>query len=243
MKTHGTCRGDHFGRQGNGAGQDFGAEESRGERRVLTRFFGTGHEGGNPMKTIPFKIHGGFWLVAALIGFLNSHSFPGTLIWMFVILISIMVHEYGHAIAARLFGLHPRIELVAFGGATIYQPVGLAKWKEFTIILMGPLFGFGLFVAAFCLLKYISWHNPYLIATLRIFTWVNLFWTLLNLLPIFPLDGGQLVRVLCEKLFRERGLRIALAISIFFGILCTLAAFVAGFYFVGAILILMVFQN
>ena len=40
------------------------------------------------------------------------------MIWVFVIFISILVHEFGHALTACYFGQKPRIELVAFGGLT-----------------------------------------------------------------------------------------------------------------------------
>ena len=52
---------------------------------------------------IPITIHGAFWILAALIGFLNSHSIVGTLIWMAIILISVLFHELGHALTALAF--------------------------------------------------------------------------------------------------------------------------------------------
>jgi Zn-dependent protease len=43
---------------------------------------------------------------------------------------------------------------------------------------------------------------------------INLFWPLLNLLPIWPLDGGQISREVCVGLMRDTGLRVSLGISI-----------------------------
>src|SRR3990172_11840545 len=97
---------------------------------------------------IPIVIRPSFWLVAALIGFLNSFSFVGTLVWIGVIFVSVIVHELGHALSALSFGLRPKIELVAFGGLTYHRGDQLAFWKQFLIVLFGPIFGFLLFVAA-----------------------------------------------------------------------------------------------
>lgn len=192
---------------------------------------------------IPVRIHLGFWLIAALIGFLNSMSLWGTIIWMVVIFVSILVHEFGHALTAKFFGLSPRIELVAFGGATIYQPTQLSRGKEFLIILFGPLFGFGLFILASLLLYYFPLTNKAIVYMLQIFRFVNLFWTMINLFPIFPLDGGQMVRVVCEVISPRKGFRISLYISIVFGVGLAFLCFFSNLYIIGFILLLMIFQN
>ncbi|MBI3236126.1 MAG: M50 family metallopeptidase, partial [Chlamydiales bacterium] len=90
---------------------------------------------------IPILIHPTFWLFAAIIGFMNSQSFIGTLIWVGIIFISVLFHEFGHALMACLFGKKPRIELVALGGLTYHSGEGLSLGKQFLIVLNGPLFG------------------------------------------------------------------------------------------------------
>jgi len=55
--------------------------------------------------------------------------------------------------------------------------------------------------------------------------WINLVWPILNLLPVFPLDGGQIVRQLCEGWFGPRGVVVSLSISIAVAALLALAAF------------------
>ena len=42
---------------------------------------------------------------------------------------------------------------------------------------------------------------------------VNLFWTILNLLPVFPLDGGHLMKIMLEKVFGIRGIKFAFFVS------------------------------
>ncbi len=98
---------------------------------------------------IPITIHPLFWVIAVLIGWLNSWSPVGTLLWTIVILVSLLVHEYGHALTAKGFGQRVSIELVAMGGLTYHRGKKLKPWQDFLIILMGPLAGFLLFVAAY----------------------------------------------------------------------------------------------
>ncbi len=101
---------------------------------------------------IPITIYPTFWLFAALIGYLNSGSLIGTLIWIGIIFVSVLFHEFGHALTALLFGQHPRIELVALGGLTYHDGQKLPFWKQFFIVLDGPIFGFLLAIGASILL-------------------------------------------------------------------------------------------
>jgi stage IV sporulation protein FB len=160
---------------------------------------------------IPISIHPLFWLFSGLIGFLYSRNIVGTLIWMGIIFISVLFHELGHALTALLFGRKPRIELVAMGGLTYHDGEKLKYWKQFFITLNGPLFGFLLFGFAYFLEGQIS--DPLFQRILINLQSVNLIWTIVNLLPVLPLDGGQLVRIGFEAIFGALGLRHALLFS------------------------------
>lgn len=192
---------------------------------------------------IPIVIHGWFWLTAAIIGFLNSRSFLGTLVWIFVILVSVIIHELGHATTALFFGLKPRIELVALGGLTYHQGDKLPFWKQFFIVLNGPLFGFMLFLLAWLLLKVPALSVGLWGGVITLFFWVNLIWTVLNLVPVMPLDGGQLLRVILEAIFGAKGFRYSLITGI------VIAGSAAGFFFlyrqflIGALFALFAFQS
>ncbi len=196
------------------------------------------------MRRIPIKISPFFWLMAALIGFLNSRSFFGTFIWVIVIFVSILVHEFGHALLSLLFGQNPSIELVAFGGVTFPSGKRLSRPKEFLVILGGPFFGFCLCILAYLFLMKGAIYPDFVHYFLGALFVVNYFWTLLNLLPILPLDGGHLVRVLCEGAFKAKGTRIVY----FIGMVVSAAVCVAGFLwtqsiFVGILFFLFAFQN
>lgn len=196
---------------------------------------------------IPVSISPFFWVTAGLIGWINSmgsgRPFLLTLIWIFVIFASILVHEFGHALAARFFGQTPRIELVAFGGLTYQEGRRLKGWREFLVVLNGPLFGFLLFLFSLLLLNTGWFTGPVAVAMLQIFIWVNLFWTVVNLIPVMPLDGGQLLRVIFESIFGSKGLRYAIFGSLLISILFAVFFFFIGYFLVGAIFFLFAFQN
>jgi len=56
--------------------------------------------------------------------------------------------------------------------------------------------------------------NPLEEEVIRQLIFINLLWGLVNLLPVWPLDGGQISRDVCEGVSRDRGLRVSLVISI-----------------------------
>ncbi len=196
---------------------------------------------------IPVKISPFFWVTAAIIGWLNSTGSPNpflaTILWIFVIFVSILVHEFGHALTARYFGQRPRIELVAFGGLTYPEGRRLRGWREFLVVLDGPLFGFLLFLVATLLLATGFFTSPFVVYTLRIFQWVNLFWTVVNLLPVMPLDGGQLLRVILESLCGAKGRKYALFTSMLLSAAFSVGFFFIGYFIIGAIFFLFAFQN
>lgn len=193
---------------------------------------------------IPVYIHPAFWIIAALIGFLNSFSLFGTLIWMAIILFSVLLHEYGHGVTALVFGQKPRIDLVFWGGVTSYRDgKPLSAIKQFFIVLNGPLFGLLVYVVATLLLLIPSLAKGTSLQILHLTQVVNIFWTILNVLPIMPLDGGQLVRVVLEAAFGIKGFRYTLFASTALSLLISLAFFLYGAFLVGAIFFLLAFYS
>ncbi len=192
---------------------------------------------------IPISISNFFWLTAAFIGWMYSRSLVGTLIWVGIIFVSILIHELGHALTAKFFGQKPRIELIAFGGLTYPSGPKLPLWKEFIVVFNGPLFGFSLFILGTLLLQVPALATPGIGNFLQTFRLVNLFWTVVNLLPVLPLDGGQLVRIICESIFHSKGFRYALMISMIVAIVISLTFFFMRGFLIGAFFFLFAFQN
>lgn len=192
---------------------------------------------------IPVLIFPFFWFLILMIGWLNSMSLMGTVIWAAVILISILIHEYGHALTALMFGQRVEINLVGLGGVTKREGPKLAKWKEFLIVLNGPVAGLVTCAVAYFFLNYVVEKKAVLLYALEVAVEVNLFWTLLNLLPVLPLDGGQLVRIILESVFGLRGLKVAFFMSIILAGLLGLYFFLIQQIFMGAIFFLLAFES
>lgn len=176
----------------------------------------------------PVHIHLSFLLVLALL--LGTRlSSVAVVLWGASILISVMLHELGHAAAVRRFGGQVEgISLYALGGATIWREGGapMPGWKHFLVAAAGS--GVGLF-AGMGLYLFIrlggmgeaarlrvpspwrvelaaaDFHGEYLVFLAGSFIWVSVVWGLVNWLPIGGLDGSKMLRVVLIKLLGPSG--------------------------------------
>ncbi len=165
--------------------------------------------------SIPVSIHPIFWIMAFGIGWLSSNQdIVDTVLWMIVIFASILIHEFGHALTAKTFGQQTHIELMGMGGATYRRGGNISALKEFLIVLNGPLAGFALFLISSFLLFAFGNAAPYgVVYMLQASVWVNFYWTILNLIPVYPMDGGKLFRIILESIFGIQGVKFSLFVS------------------------------
>jgi stage IV sporulation protein FB len=165
---------------------------------------------------IPVRIHPLFWVIAAFISWVEGRL-DLVVVGIFCVFLSILVHELGHALSARYFGWPPSILLHGMGGLAFYSPThGYTRGRAIWIAFAGPLAGFLLLGAAFatavgCQAAVAAGQDW----AVRMFTGerltpvefalgmliqVNLFWGVLNLMPVFPLDGGKI----CSEILNAR---------------------------------------
>jgi len=148
---------------------------------------------GFPITVYPF-----FWISCILLsGALDAQTKEA---WIFIalntvaIFFSILTHEFGHAIAARIFGGRPEIILHAMGGVTRYYGA-FDRWRRIIITSAGPLAGFSLGMLSLGASFFPPVKMMLVARTLVIsLIWINFIWTFFNLLPIQPLDGGHILR-------------------------------------------------
>lgn len=177
---------------------------------------------------IPVRVSVWFWLAAALLGWNVCQAFSGgdqrTLlqmlaIWIGVVFVSILVHEFGHALAYRSFGQRSHVVLYHFGGLAIPEAWGrrthLRPLQRFLVSAAGPAAQLVLAAAVVMGLKAAGmvvpfpleslgrrlglyagreFASPLVYALCDFLLFVNVLWPLMNLLPVPPLDGGQMVR-------------------------------------------------
>lgn len=190
---------------------------------------------------IPISIHPFFWLFAAMIGWISSGTMMGMFIWLGIIFVSVLIHEFGHALTAVLFKQKARIQLVALGGLTSFDGPKLKFWQQFIITFNGPLFGFFLFLLASALLQFS--FPPLVLKILKATQVANLFWTVVNLLPVLPLDGGQLMRIVLEANFGIKGFKASLLSGAIIAALLAFYFFMVQAFLIGAFFFLFAFQS
>lgn len=172
---------------------------------------------------IPIRVHPLFWVVAAFMGW-NPDDLKFTWIWIACVFVSILVHELGHAIMAKIFGWPPQIILYHFGGLAVYQPYsGLTTQRSIIISAAGPMAGFILFgivwVFRYFSIRFGLWDSfspqarGYIGLAFYDLIFINLYWGLINLAPVLPLDGGHICEDICKSVKRYRGDILALQIS------------------------------
>lgn len=192
----------------------------------------------------PVTVDPGFLLIALLLGAGRADYPVGLIIWVGVVFVSIVIHELGHAVAARAYGYDPQIRLYAMGGLTIWRESRTPVPRQRLVVsLAGPVAGFltGGVVWALRDLLPLADSLP-----LRVLVgdllWVNIGWGLLNLIPMFPLDGGQVMRSIFHAV-RGPDDRLPLQISIGVGVLGAVLALLNGWLWAAFLAGLLTWEN
>jgi len=120
-------------------------------------------------------------------------------LFILIAFVSILLHELGHAITGKKFTNSPAlIILESMGGRALFSSSNFTRTQHVITIAAGPLMNFILAGIFFLLYKFGT--EPLNIPKESLFhrgieiTWIiNTLWGIFNLLPVFPLDGGQIM--------------------------------------------------
>jgi stage IV sporulation protein FB len=157
---------------------------------------------------IPVRVEPFFLIVMVLFG-LQYERLDLIAVWAGVAFVSVLVHELGHAISLKVFGQPSAIVLHGFGGVTL-SPRRLSKARSIVVSLAGSLTALALLWLPARTLQGTEWEiqQPELVRYGVLFAaFVNLWWSIANLLPIRPLDGGN---VATELLGIDRARRLSI---------------------------------
>lgn len=191
----------------------------------------------------PIEIHWSFFLVAALLG--RSRDLYVLLTWVGVVFVSVLLHEMGHAFVGRRYGMHPEILLYGMGGLTSWRTGRrLTRAQSILVSVAGPAAGLALGAIIWGITMIdMPDLNPLGRMTLRSLLWVNIMWSLLNLLPILPLDGGNVMRSAVHIFKGGVDERLPLQISIAFAAAAAGAALMYGMTFAAIFAGYLAFSN
>lgn len=143
------------------------------------------------------------WFLVAAIQLQYRHDAYSSPIWKLYEYLAlfgiVLLHEFGHAFACRqVGGAANRIVLWPLGGVAFVSPPqrpGAILWS----IAAGPLVNVALipvFYFALALVRGSEWASPDLVGCVWTLGWINLGLLIFNMLPIYPLDGGQILQAL-----------------------------------------------
>lgn len=200
-------------------------------------------------------VHWSFAFLVAYVGFagyqdglLGAAFGISLLLGMFL---CVTLHEYGHALMARRFGIETMdITLFPIGGVARLMQIPRVPWQEFLVAVAGPavnvvivtILGTILFSVPQVGLPsltelatdpdaaeaiYIAMNSPSVLGYLLSMLLVNTALILFNMIPAFPMDGGRVLRsILAMGLEYRRATRIAAYI----GVVCAVLMFTAAIY-------------
>lgn len=189
---------------------------------------------------IPFKLHWSiipFFLFIPIFTLTNHYSVKDTIILvslLALVLLCVLFHELGHAAAAKSYGVKTHdIVLSLIGGVARLEKIPEEPKQEFRIAFAGPLVNLIIFLFLALILLvifqfglidiyptfknitdpeiFLYRYDPSLfVVFLYVLAFANLALFLFNLLPVFPMDGGRILRAfLSSKIGRLKATKIA----------------------------------
>ncbi len=181
---------------------------------------------------IPIRVHWTFLILLLWIGASGAKQ-GGTLAsgvtsasFVLAIFLCVVLHELGHALVARGYGVRTRdITLLPIGGVASLERIPEKPSQELAVAVAGPLVNV-VIAALIVLLTGLAWRES-LVALLAVdspsfhlghflasLAALNIWLVVFNLIPAFPMDGGRILRaLLAMRLGRTRATRIAAAIG------------------------------
>jgi len=189
---------------------------------------------------IDVYIHWSFWILPLIVAYNSPRAALALhLSFAFATFACVLLHEYGHALAARAFGIGTRdITLYPIGGVARLERMSERPWEEFWITAAGPavnvvlaiLFGIPALLLTMAnpevLQGLLQTNQHFLTQLLMLLTCSNIMLAVFNMVPAFPMDGGRILRAL---LVAPMGRLEATRLAVYIG--AVLAVLLGAFFF------------
>ena len=172
---------------------------------------------------IQVRVHATFLILLAWVAF-ASYQLRGTVsdavsgvVFILAVFASVVLHEYGHALMARHFGIPTKeITLLPIGGVAQLERIPKEPQRELAVAVAGPAVTIGIVIVLLAVLLATGLPTgpgvllregaPFLSRLM----WVNVWLAVFNAIPAFPMDGGRVLRaVLATRMSHLRATRIA----------------------------------
>jgi Zn-dependent protease len=205
---------------------------------------------------IEVYVHGTFLLLIAFLAFGGFVAGQGlqvvvrTTFLLIAVFTTVVLHEFGHALMARRFGVRTQdITLLPIGGIARLERMPEKPMQQLLVAFAGPAVNIAIALAIFVLLllpkgqvaiETFRYADGSFLAQLM---WINVSLAVFNLLPGYPMDGGRVLRaLLAMRLPPERATqtaaRVGQGVAVLFGLVglfaCPLLIVIAVFVWLGA---------
>lgn len=191
----------------------------------------------------PVHVRAGFVMFMVLIVLLYGGEFG---LWLAgSLFVFTLIHELGHAVAARRTGADAEISLNFMAGYASYVPTRpTSRWERAGISFAGPAVQIVVSLAVLFAMGVDPTDRTSIDESAASWAiwWAGPMIGLLNLIPVLPLDGGNIVQTLLDRIVGDRSHRwmlyFSLAVTGAFGVLCLFSDRARGlFIFVGFLLV------
>ncbi len=158
---------------------------------------------------IDVYVHATFLLLIGWVGYshwLENQNWGEVLsgvLFILALFLCVVLHEYGHALTARRYGIKTRdITLYPIGGVARLERMPEKPIEELWVALMGPAVNVVIAALLFVYLYVTNSLVPFTSLTVASGSFaerlmiVNIWLVLFNLIPAFPMDGGRVLRAL-----------------------------------------------
>lgn len=176
---------------------------------------------------IDLYVHATFPLLFIWVGFvywLQTGTVEGVLFglsFIAVLFVCVVLHEYGHALTARRYGIGTRnITLLPIGGLALLERMPKEPGQEIVVALMGPAVNVAIAALLFLIVGFPGGGEEVMAPTLlpvnflQSILYANIFLAVFNMIPAFPMDGGRVLRAaLSYRLGRLRATQLAARIG------------------------------
>ena len=176
---------------------------------------------------IDLKVHGTFFLLLAWFGFIfyrqgGSAAAIDGIVFVLLIFLCVVLHEFGHALAARRYGIKTHdITLLPIGGLARLEKMPDKPGEEVVVALAGPAVNVAIAIVLWIAIGFFTTGIPSpgmmeetrIPLLVRLFT-VNIWLVLFNMIPAFPMDGGRVLRaVLAMRMNYARATQVAASVG------------------------------